>query len=61
MCLHLALGKLPALDSGALVQVLLANLLGLMAEDGLERGLLLKGGDGLLRRTTGIASLADVY
>lgn len=32
-----------------------------MAEDGLERGLLLKAGDGLLRRTTGIASLADVY
>lgn len=33
--------------------------LGLMAEDSLERGLLLKGGDGLHRRTAGIASLAD--
>ena len=35
--------------------------LGLMAEDSLERGLLLKGGDSLHSRTTGIASLADVY
>ena len=45
----------------ALVEFSGPNLLGLMAEDSLERGLLLKGGDGLLRRTTGIASLADVY
>ena len=45
----------------ALVEFSGPDLLGLMAEDSLERGLLLKGGDGLLRRTTGIASLADVY